>query len=103
MEEHVIDFRDIEWKTPAPGIRYKASVHEDKKLRLVEFTDQVNFDHWCTLAHIGYVLEGTMTLDFEHKKVDFHPGDGIFIPEGTKHKPLVDKGERAVVVFVEKA
>ena len=102
MEEHFIDFTNIEWTVPEPGVRYKASIQGNQKLRLVEYTEQVDFPKWCQLAHIGYVLEGTMVLDFGEHKVEYHAGDGIFVSEGTKHKPHVPHGQKAVVIFVEK-
>lgn len=82
-------------------MRFKSHGEGKQRLRLVEFTDQLCEAEWCTLGHVGFMLEGSMTVDFEGRKVVFHEGNGIFVPAGHKHKALMARGHTAVAVFVE--
>jgi quercetin dioxygenase-like cupin family protein len=105
MEEYLIDFENIPWESPEPGIRFKAFVRGDRKLRLVEFTEELYEEKWCRKGHAGYVLDGRMTIDFNGREVVFRKGDGLFIPEGEehRHKPHVAEGERVLIIMFEKA
>jgi ethanolamine utilization protein EutQ (cupin superfamily) len=57
---------------------------------------------WCTKGHIGYVIEGCLSIDFNGKQMNFKAGDGIFIKEGNKHKGSVAKEEKALVILFDK-
>lgn len=103
MENLLIKFSEIEWSSPMPGLRKKEIIISDKKLRLVEFSDDFVEPDWCCKGHIGYIVEGRMTLDFSGSIVQYKKGDGVFIPEGSaaKHKGQIEKGEKALVFLVE--
>jgi quercetin dioxygenase-like cupin family protein len=89
---------------PSPGLRFKACQRGGKKLRLAEFTDKLHEADWCGKEHIGYVLEGSLSVDFSGGvPEEFRTGDGIFIPEGTAHKAHIAPGGRALVIFTERA
>lgn len=103
MEKYLIDFKSIDWVSPAPGLRYKAYVRNNRKIRLVEFTEELDEKDWCTKGHVGYVLEGRFSTDFNGKIIHFKAGDGLFIPPGeeNKHKAKVAKGERVSLILFE--
>jgi hypothetical protein len=105
MENLLIKFSEMEWSSPMPGLRKKEIIIGDKKLRLVEFSDNFVEPDWCCKGHIGYIVEGRMTLDFNGRThtVHYEKGDGVFIPEGSaaKHKGHINKGEKALVFLVE--
>jgi quercetin dioxygenase-like cupin family protein len=86
MEQYKIDFESMEWEEPACGVKFKAYEQNGQKLRLVEFAKEFVEPDWCTKAHIGYILEGQMQIDFDGNKEVFAPGDGLFIPAGQEHK-----------------
>ena len=86
MEQYKIDFESMAWERPVDGVRFKAYEQKGKKLRLVEFAKEFVEPDWCKKGHIGYILEGKMEIDFDGKLIVFGPGDGVFIPEGEKHK-----------------
>jgi quercetin dioxygenase-like cupin family protein len=54
-------------------------------------------------GHIGYVPEGRISIDFNGEVIDFKAGDGIFIPEGeeSRHKGMVARGEKVLVILFE--
>jgi ethanolamine utilization protein EutQ (cupin superfamily) len=102
MAHQRIDFQSLPWESPAPGIRFKAHVVEGKKIRLLEFTDQLFERDWCLKEHFGYVLEGRLTIDFQGNIVEYEAGDGLVISEGEHHKAHVARGERALMIMFEK-
>jgi quercetin dioxygenase-like cupin family protein len=103
VRDYKIDFRKKPWESPAPGIWQKAYKEGSRMIRLVEFTEEFKENDWCTKGHIGYVLEGRLSIDFDGTVMEFNPGDGLFIPEGDKnrHKGHVQKGEKALLVLFE--
>ncbi len=104
MNNYLINFKDMDWETPAPGVRYKAYVQDNQRVRLVEFSDEFVEDEWCTKGHAGYILEGSLSIDFNGKLIDFKAGEGLFIPEGmeNKHKAQIDKNKKALIILFEK-
>jgi quercetin dioxygenase-like cupin family protein len=80
-----VDFDALEWQSLLPGAR--AKVHRDgaKQLRLVEFTPEFVEPHWCEKGHVGFVLSGTLEIDFRGEVVTYPEGSGIFIPSGSSN------------------
>ena len=81
-----VDFSSIEWQSPLPGVRFKAFVEGNRRVRLAEYTSDFVEPDWCTKGHIGYVIEGRFEIDFDGRVVQYAQGDGIFIPPGEEHK-----------------
>jgi len=73
-----IDFDSLTWQSPMGGLRFKAYEHEGKRLRLVEYTMQME-PHWCEKGHIGLLLEGRLQIRFAHEGQVYQAGDGIWI------------------------
>jgi hypothetical protein len=89
-----IDFARMPWTQGEPGARSKTVERDGSRLRLVEFTPEFHEAGWCTRAHRGIVLEGTVELAFPDHTESLHAGDGIFIEGGEKgrHKASVRSG-----------
>ena len=77
-----VEFEKLKWQSPLPGVRFKVYCDGKKQLRLVEFTPEFIEPDWCEKGHIGFVLEGTLELDFRGRVVSCPEGAGIFIPAG---------------------
>ena len=86
MTDYRVDFDSIEWESPMAGVRFKAFVHNGRRLRLVEFSREFVEPDFCCAGHIGMILEGRMEIDFDGKVIEYAPGDGVFIPPGEEHK-----------------
>ena len=102
MIRYIIDFKNIEWQGKIPGIKFKEFYSDDKKIRLVEFSDKLVEEDWCKNGHLGYVIEGKVKVIFHNgSEVIFKKGDFINIPEGEKdkHKAEITKGETALILF----
>lgn len=98
----VVVFEDLSWKSPALGVRMKSFVQNGKRLRLVEFSHQFEESDWCRKGHIGYLLDGTLEIDFGGELRTLTLGNGFLIPAGDdfKHKAKVI-GDKAVIFLVE--
>ncbi len=83
-----IDFDSIPWQSPLPGARFKAYREGSKQIRLLEFSSEFVEPDWCEKGHVGFVLEGTLEVDFKGHVVTYSEGSGIFITPGaeTAHK-----------------
>lgn len=102
MSKYLIDFEKMSWESVYRGQRQKAYVEGNQRLRLVELTDEYAEEDWCEKEHLGYVVEGKISIIFNGKSITFNQGDGIFIPKGNRHKGRIAKGERVLMIFVEK-
>ena len=104
MNDILINFKRMKWENPAPGIRYKEYIKDNQRIRLVEFSEQFNEVDWCTKGHVGYVIEGKISINFNGKVIDFKADDGLFISEGeeNKHKGSIGKGEKALLILFER-
>ncbi len=85
-----IDFKTIKWYNPSIGVKMKSYIHDNKQIRLVEFTKEFIEPDWCLKGHIGYVLEGELEINFSGNKIRYNAGNGIFIPPGSEHKHMAE-------------
>ena len=80
-----IVFDCLDWISPIPGMRHKVFEEGKRRIRLVEYTQSME-PHWCSKGHFGYILEGRFEIEFEDGTEVFEAGDGVFIPDGEKHR-----------------
>ena len=101
MLQHKINFEELNWEEPIKGVKHKIYKYGNKQLRLVVYTKEMP-PHWCEKGHYGMILEGEFEIEFENEKQIFRKGDGVFIPNGTKHKHRARVlSESVKVLFVE--
>jgi quercetin dioxygenase-like cupin family protein len=96
-----VDFNGMPWQNGREGVRYKVYAEGARQLRLVEFTTTEGDPHWCNRGHIGFVLAGSLTIDFNGKVLAFSAGDGLFIPSGaaSAHRGVtIEPGTQLVMV-----
>jgi hypothetical protein len=91
MIGYLINFNAMNWEADAPGLREKIFLHDDQRVRLLEFSDSFREAGWCRSGHTGYVLKGKLSIEFEREETTFESGDGLsYLPEkrtGTGRKP----------------
>jgi len=104
MGNILINFKNMPWENPALGLRQKEYAENGQKIRLVEFSEDFIEVDWCAKGHVGYVLEGKISINFDVRIIEFKTGDGLFIFAGeeNKHKASVGKGEKALLILFEK-
>jgi quercetin dioxygenase-like cupin family protein len=83
---------DLPWVSPTEGVRYKSTVRDGHKVRLLEFAPGFADADWCCTAHTGYVLDGRLEIAFAEGIEIFSAGDIIMIDEGDKHRARVIQG-----------
>ncbi len=102
MDQYKVEFGDIPWEAPAPGVRFKRFERLGRQIRLVEFSKGFVEPDWCRRGHIGYVLDGRCEIDFDGHVVQYGPGDGIFIPSGEDHRHKATVlSDTVIVILVE--
>jgi len=101
--EVLIKFSEIDWQSPATGIRHKRLEAGGKVLRLVEFSDGFVEHDWCLRGHWGIVLTGQLHVDVAGSAVVFAEGDGIAFPggEGTRHRHIWAKSPTLLFLVEE--
>lgn len=101
MNAFKVDFETLAWQDGRPGVRHKTFRDGSRQLRLVEFATSEGDPHWCQQGHIGMVLTGGLTIDFDGTAISFSAGDGLFIPAGTasSHRGVtIVPGTRLILV-----
>jgi quercetin dioxygenase-like cupin family protein len=101
MKEFKVDFSSMDWQSLRQGARYKLFQNGGRQLRLVEFMTGEVAPDWCSQGHIGFVLSGSLEIEFGERVVPYTEGDGIFIPSGASsaHKARwIRPGTRLVMV-----
>jgi Uncharacterized conserved protein, contains double-stranded beta-helix domain len=103
MKSCLIEFDELPWIAPDNGIRYKAFVSGNQRVRLVEFSDGFVEADWCRHGHAGYVIDGEFALDCSGETERYCKGDVFFIPKGeeSKHKAVLGKGEKVTLLLFE--
>lgn len=102
MPKNLIPFEQLEWSEPHPGVQEKSYSKNGQKIRLVEFHDDFVEEDWCTKNHTGYVLSGTMKIDFKDAElISYSKGDGLMIDDHSPHKVIIAKGEQVSLILVE--
>ncbi len=85
-------FDAVRWRSLAPGAREKRISRSNVVLRLLEFSPPYVEHEWCTQPHVGYVVDGSFTVQFRDHAVTLAAGDGLFIAggENNAHKAVVN-------------
>jgi hypothetical protein len=85
MNVRKIDFSDLDWQQEE-HLRFKERRLGSHKIRLIEYSSGFQQENWCKRAHTGYVLEGSIKIEFAGESVQYVKGDGIFIRSGDEDR-----------------
>ncbi len=98
-----IEFQTIDWEQIASGAKQKQYQIRNKRIRLLRLNDHFSEPHWCTTGHIGYVLEGELTINFNGNQIDYKVGDAFIIKEGEsdKHKAIIQPENFVELLLIE--
>jgi len=77
-----IDFDSLQWESTLPGARFKSYREGARQIRLLEFSSDFVEPVWCEKGHVGFVLEGTLEVEFNGRVVVYPQSSGIFISAG---------------------
>lgn len=101
MSAFKVDFARMPWEQVRPDVRQKVHCAGGRQVRLIEFDTSAGAEGWCETGHIGYVLKGSLSIDFNGEVTAFTAGDGLFIPAGTasRHRSVaITAGTRLLMV-----
>ena len=101
-KQYKVNFNELPWEDPAPGMRVKTYNNGGKHIRLVEISNDFVDKEWCTKAHSGYILDGELEFNFNGNLLKYSAGDGLLIPSGeeSKHKATAITA-RASIILIE--
>ena len=74
-ESH-IPFGEIDWVDDVPGIRARERHVDDRRWAMVEYAQGARREQWCRDGHLGFVLQGAISYEFEDG------GDALIATEG---------------------
>lgn len=99
MDHRHIGFANAPWEPIAIGARQKRVETADSVLRLVELSPGFVEGDWCRKAHVGYVVSGSLAIEFRDGLLRYREGDGLGIRAGeeSEHKAVVTE---AVTLFL---
>ena len=100
MSEYRFRFDDAEWEYPRTGLRTKTVQMDPGRMRLLELAPELCHPEWCTVGHVGYILEGVLEVRFADEVLVYEPGDGIVIPGGEAHKHIPRALTEVVRMFI---
>src|SRR5688572_30965501 len=96
-----VSFETMAWEQVRPDVRQKIYCEGSRQIRLIEFETSAGAEHWCETGHIGYVLRGALSIDFNGEVISFKAGDGLFIPSGaaSQHRAVaISSGTQLLMV-----
>lgn len=103
MKDYKIVFNNMDWEILGAGVKQKQVLSCSQRLRLLRFDDAFVEGEWCIKGHVGYVIEGDLTIQFAGIDVSYKAGDVLVISSGesNKHKAKIRKGKFVELFLVE--
>lgn len=99
-----IDFPEMpweRWQKPGAEGRVKMTHIGEKRVRILELPAGFSEEEWCVRGHVGYVLKGQFTIEFQGHEVTCGPGMGFVIPDGDPHRSRGLPGDPTTVFVVD--
>jgi mannose-6-phosphate isomerase-like protein (cupin superfamily) len=79
-------FNELPWEQVNDLVRQKKSEVDEKTVRLLELQDGFTEPQWCYKGHVGYVVKGSIQVEFESETQTFNSGDVVVLPSAVAHK-----------------
>jgi quercetin dioxygenase-like cupin family protein len=80
-----IRFSSLQWEQGGHPLERKKR-HPDHPITLLEFAPGFLDPAWCRAGHAGFVLSGSLRMEYEDGADDLGAGDGFSISPGTPHR-----------------
>jgi len=103
MDNHLVNFDMLEWTIPAKGIRFKKYTNGRHVIRLLEFSEGFIEEEYCANGHASFLLEGSLSVEYNGSLEHYNAGDVVFIPAGkeNRHKAIISMGQKALLLMFE--
>jgi len=82
----ILDFSGRELKKNSDHTGFREILVGKKRVRIVEYEENASHPDWCTVGHIGFVLEGEIKYELEKGELKVQEGKGFILPSGTRHR-----------------
>jgi hypothetical protein len=80
MFDAIRNFKAMDWETVEAGLKSKTIMHDDVRLRLVEFSAGFEERDWCRGEHYGLLIEGELELQLPGGIFRAFAGDAVVLP-----------------------
>lgn len=98
-QNYLIEFEHMDWHHVDAGIRQKEISRDGKRMRLVEFRHRSIENDWCQKGHIGFVIEGSMTINFNGTRKAYTSGNALWIDPGEPNRHRIEMAENESVTL----
>ncbi len=73
----------------------------DYEFKIVKFKGDFLWHSHPDTDETFIIMEGTLVMNFQDRKVEVHAGEMIVIPKGVEHKPSSENGYKALLIEPE--
>lgn len=100
---HITDWRQVPC-TEHPGERglatWRTITYNDLRIRMVEYSPGYLADHWCTVGHILFCVEGSMTTELKSgESFELKAGMSYEVSDNMSyHRSYTKEGAKLIVV-----
>jgi quercetin dioxygenase-like cupin family protein len=98
MTHQRIAFPGMEWMAGSHPLERKKNLPESPAA-MIRFAPGFADPNWCGRAHVGLVLSGTLTMEFEEGAESYREGEAFVLTAGTRHR-AANRGPDEVTVFI---
>jgi len=82
----ILDFPTITMKKNPDRTGVKEISIGNTRAQIVEYEENASHPDWCTVGHVGFVLEGEIMYELDSGELRVPKGRGFFLPSGTRHR-----------------
>ena len=71
-----------------PNVADREQLVEGLRWALVEYAVQAGREEWCETPHVGYVVSGAISYEFEDGRdaIEVSTGQGFLLPSSPRHR-----------------
>jgi quercetin dioxygenase-like cupin family protein len=91
-------FDSLPWTAGAHPLESKKIA--DNGLVLLRFEPGFADPNWCERSHVLYVVQGTLSVELEHDRLELGPGQALWLEPGARHRAAVTRAQDAIVLAV---
>ena len=92
MNDHEERFSNMPWDQVSEVARQKVIDTGEKRIRLLELSAGFREQDWCDRGHTGYVIAGSLDVEFQNHHQSYDKGEPLLISSGEPHKARVLTG-----------
>lgn len=100
---HITDWEQVpvtEHRGEKGMATWRTIMHNDLRIRVVEYSPGYLADHWCERGHIIFCLEGSMTTELSTgQKFELKAGMSYEVSDNmSSHRTFTDSGAKLFIV-----